>query len=99
MCIIDSGRAKLFARTDSDHSPAIGQIEIEKTWSAAASLLPLLWYVVLTRSPKRLQVAVQPNGIDCGYHVLFNAKSLAVHVNEGRGMGTWLPPPNSQRRP
>jgi hypothetical protein len=72
----------MFAHTDSDYSPAIGQIEnLVRSGSTPPS------DVVLTRSPKRLQVTVYPNGIDCGVHVLFNAKSLAMHVNDGGDIG------------
>ena len=91
---LDSGRTKLFAHTDMHYAPAIGQIEnLVRSGSTPPS------DVLLTRSPKRLPVTVQPNGIDCGFHVLFNAKSLAMHVNEGSDIATWEPPATGVRRP
>jgi hypothetical protein len=36
----------------------------------------------ITQSPTRLRVSVQPNSYDCGYHVIFNLRSLADYVLE-----------------
>jgi hypothetical protein len=33
-----------------------------------------------TRNPFRLPVTIQPNGHDCGYHVVLNSRSLADFV-------------------
>jgi hypothetical protein len=90
---IDSGRSKLFGHTDSDYGPAIKQIEA----LVRSSSSPPISLGTLARAPARLKVIQQPNGVDCGFHVLFNAQSLAKHVDDGNTIDTWKPPSNSVR--
>jgi hypothetical protein len=33
----------------------------------------------------------------CGFRVLFNAKSLPMHVNEGHDIESWTPPASGVR--
>jgi hypothetical protein len=71
---IDSGVGKIFAHSDLQYAPFISTLEQVLKLNNRA----------ITRSPKRLPCAVQPNGFDCGYHVVINAHSLADFVvNEG----------------
>jgi hypothetical protein len=59
---LDSGRTNLFTHTDAHYAPAIDKSEalvndhISSTPTSDA---------VLTRSPPRLAVTVQPNGVGC----------------------------------
>jgi hypothetical protein len=55
----------VFAHSDKDHAPFITAIE-----SAVA-----LNSDTLSKNPLRLKVAVQPNSVDCGFHVP-NVRSL-----------------------
>ena len=73
---MDSGSSLLFAHSNIKYEPAIALIE------TLINRSPLFGAVALTRSPIRLETAVQPNGVDCGFHVVLNAKSLAEHVCE-----------------
>ena len=73
---MDSGRSLLFAHSNIKYEPAIALIE------TLINRSPLFGAAALTRSPIRLETAVQPNGVDCGFHVVLNAKSLAEHVCE-----------------
>ena len=67
---VDSGRTKLFAHTDLQYAPYIATLEdIMKVDRGT-----------FTRNPFRLPVAIQPNGHDCGYHVILNSRSLADFV-------------------
>ena len=68
----DSGRTKLFAHTDEDYAPFITAIE------KVLALEP----ESLAKSPLRLKVTIQPNSVDCGFHVALNARSLAQFVLE-----------------
>ena len=71
---IDSGYSKIFAHSDLQYAPFICTLEQVLKLNRNA----------ITRSPKRLPCTVQPNGFDCGYHVVINAHSLADFVvNEG----------------
>ena len=71
---IDSGYGKIFAHSDLQYAPFISTLEKVLKLNNRA----------ITRSPKRLPCTVQPNGFDCGYHVVINAHSLADFVvNEG----------------
>jgi hypothetical protein len=83
----DSGRSKLFGHTDSDYGPpAIKQIEA----LVRSSSSPPISLGTLARAPARLKVTQQPNGVDCGFHVLFNAQSLAKHVDDGNTIGNTI---------
>ena len=71
---IDSGYSKIFAHSDLQYAPCISTLEQVLKLNNRA----------ISRSPKRLPCTVQPNGFDCGYHVVINAHSLADFVvNEG----------------
>jgi hypothetical protein len=52
-----------------------------------------------TRNPFRLPVTIQPNDHDCGYHVVFNSRSLADFVlgfespgDDEISLEKWAPP-------
>jgi hypothetical protein len=58
---------KLFAHSDEDCAPFIPAIELAVGVDLATlSKGPLL----------RLKAAVQPNSVDCGFHVVLNVRSL-----------------------
>ena len=62
----------MFAHTDVDYEPFITAIE------KAVDLQP----DSLSKSPLRLEVTIQPNGVDCGFHIPFNTCSLTRFVLE-----------------
>jgi hypothetical protein len=54
----------------------------------------------LSKNPLRLEVAEQPNSVDCGFHVVLDARSLTKFMldrDEGAAVanlkGDWQPPP------
>jgi hypothetical protein len=58
----------------------------------------------LSKNPLRLKVAEQPNGVDCGFHVVLNECALADQVHardrdEGAAVTNlkddWQPPPSA----
>jgi hypothetical protein len=57
---------KVFAHSDEDYASFITAIEL------AAGVDP----DTLSKTPLRLKAAVQPNSVDCGFHVVLNARSL-----------------------
>jgi Ulp1 family protease len=66
LCACDSGVGKLFAHSDEDCASFITAIELSVGVDPAT----------LSKNPLRLEVAVQPNSSDCGFHVVLNARSL-----------------------
>jgi hypothetical protein len=84
---------KLFAHSDEYYAPFITAIEL------AVGVDP----ATLSKNPLRLKVAVQPNSVDCGFHVVLNARSLTKFMldrDEGSAVANlkddWQPP---QTRP
>ena len=67
---VDSGRTKLFAHNDLQYAPAIAILE---------KVLKLRCKTI-TRSPTRLDCAIQPNSYDCGYHTVLNAMSISDYI-------------------
>jgi hypothetical protein len=88
---MDSGRSLLFAHSNTSYATAIDLIQ------TLVNRSPLFTDVALTHSPICLETAVQPNSVDCGFHVVLNAKSLAAHVNGGGTIDTWVPPASGVR--
>jgi hypothetical protein len=69
LCACESGVSKLFAHSDEDYAYS----SLQLSW-----LLVWIWArCPRTKNPLRLKVAVQPNSVDCGFHVVLKrARSL-----------------------
>ena len=42
-------------------------------------------------------VPQQDDGVNCGVHVILNCKSILTHMQDGSGVGSWVPPTNPIR--
>jgi hypothetical protein len=68
LCACGSGVGKMFvAHSDEHYAPFITAIEM------AVGVDP----GTLSKNPLRLDVSVQPNALDCSFHVVLNARSRA----------------------
>ena len=94
LCACDSGvgKGKLFAHTDEHYAPFITAIELAVGVDAGT----------LSKNPLRLNVSVQPNALDCGFHVVLNARSLTKYMldrDEDAPVANlkddWQPPPSA----
>jgi hypothetical protein len=83
---VDSGKTKIFGHSDMQYGSSIGVLE---------QVLKLDPHAI-TRSPTHLPCTIQPNGYDCGYHVVINACSISAHIDASDGAGinltTWEAP-------
>ena len=92
LCACDSGVGKLFAHSDEHYAPFITAIELAVGVDAGT----------LSKNPLRLDVSVQPNALDCGFHVVLNARSLTKYMldrDEDAPVANlkddWQPPPST----
>ena len=92
LCACDSGVGKMFAHSDEHYAPFITAIEL------AVGVDP----GTLSKNPLRLDVTLQPNPVDCGFHVVLNARSLTKFMldrDEGAAVANlkdnWQPPPST----
>jgi hypothetical protein len=86
----NSGVGKLFAHSDEHYAPFITAIELAVGVDAGT----------LSKNPLRLNVSVQPNALDCGFHVVLNARSLTKYMPDrdedapvANLKADWQPPP------
>jgi hypothetical protein len=92
LCACDSGVGKVFAHSDEDYASFITAIELAVAADPGA----------LSKNPLRLKAAVQPNSVDCGFHVVLNACSLTKFMldrDEDAAVANlkddWQPPPST----
>jgi hypothetical protein len=92
LCACDSGVGKMFAHSDEHYAPFITAIELAVGVDAGT----------LSKNPLRLNVSVQPNALDCGFHVVLNARSLTKYMldrDEDAPVANlkddWQPPPST----
>ena len=64
LCACGSGVGKVFAHSDEHYASFITAIELAVGVDPGA----------LSKNPLRLEVAEQPNGADCGFHVVLTAR-------------------------